>query len=104
MAVNGKRETQSSAQIKAGDMLEVSLERRDLVVRVLLPGSRRGPYEEARLLYEDLTPAVPAGRPTLFEQATRDRGAGRPTKRDRRETDRLRPGPDRLRPGDLEDD
>lgn len=92
VAVNGKRETQSSAQIKAGDMLEVSLERRDLVVRVLLPGSRRGPYEEARLLYEDLTPAVPAGRPTLFEQATRDRGAGRPTKRDRRETDRLRPG------------
>ncbi len=54
VAVNGKRETQSSAQIKAGDMLEVSLERRDLVVRVLLPGSRRGPYEEARLLYEDL--------------------------------------------------
>ncbi len=40
----------------------------------------------------DLTPAVPAGRPTLFEQATRDRGAGRPTKRERRETDRLRPG------------
>ncbi len=103
VAVNGKRETQPSAQIRAGDMLEVSLERRDLVVRVLLPGSRRGPYEEARLLYEDLTPAVPAGRPTLFEQATRDRGAGRPTKRERRDTDRLRPGPDRLRPGDPED-
>ncbi|RVO83279.1 RNA-binding S4 domain-containing protein [Sinorhizobium medicae] len=94
VVVNGKRETQSSAQIKAGDMLEVSLERRDLVLRVLLPGSRRGPYEEARLLYEDLTPAAPAGKPTLYEQATRDRGAGRPTKRERRETDRLRPGAD----------
>ncbi|MQW89560.1 RNA-binding S4 domain-containing protein [Sinorhizobium saheli] len=92
VAINGERATQSSSQVKPGDTLELSLERRDLVVRVLLPGSRRGPYEEARLLYEDLTPAPAAGRRTPFEQATRDRGAGRPTKRERRETDRLKPG------------
>ncbi|PDT51927.1 MULTISPECIES: RNA-binding S4 domain-containing protein [Sinorhizobium] len=91
VAVNGVRTTQPSAQIKAGDRLELSLERRDLVVRVLLPGNRRGPYEEARLLYEDLTPPAPAERRTAFDQATRDRGAGRPTKQERRETDRLRP-------------
>jgi ribosome-associated heat shock protein Hsp15 len=95
VAINGERATQSSAQVKAGDMLELSLERRDLAVRVLLPGSRRGPYEEARLLYEDVTPEAPAVRRTLFEQATRERGAGRPTKRERRETDRLKPGVDR---------
>ncbi|WOS62688.1 RNA-binding S4 domain-containing protein [Sinorhizobium fredii] len=92
VAVNGARATQSSAPVKAGDTLELSLERRDLVVRVLLPGARRGPYEEARLLYEDLTPEAPAERRTPFEQATRERGAGRPTKRERRETERLRPG------------
>ncbi|OAP38944.1 RNA-binding protein [Sinorhizobium glycinis] len=91
VAVNGARTTQSSAQVKAGDTLELSLERRDLVVRVLLPGTRRGPYEEARLLYEDLTPELPPGRRTPFEQATRERGAGRPTKRERRVTDRLKP-------------
>ncbi|HXV31026.1 MAG TPA: RNA-binding S4 domain-containing protein [Sinorhizobium sp.] len=91
VAVNGLRATQSSAQVKAGDMLDLSLERRDLVVRVLLPGTRRGPYEEARLLYEDLTPPASSERLTPFEQATRERGAGRPTKRERRETDRLKP-------------
>lgn len=90
VAVNGARVTQSSAQVKAGDTIELSLERRDLVVRVLLPGTRRGPYEEARLLYEDLTPPAPSERLTAFEQATRERGAGRPTKRERRDTDRLK--------------
>ncbi|QFI68061.1 RNA-binding S4 domain-containing protein [Sinorhizobium alkalisoli] len=94
VAVNGTREIQSSAQVRAGDMLELSLEQRDLVVRVLLPGTRRGPYEEARLLYEDLTPPVATRKRTPFEQATRERGAGRPTKRERRETDRLKPGSD----------
>lgn len=92
VAINGARATQSSAQIKAGDTLELSLERRDLVVRVLLPGTRRGPYDEARLLYEDLTPPTPAGKLTPFEQATRERGAGRPTKRERRHTERLKSG------------
>ncbi|PDT83428.1 RNA-binding S4 domain-containing protein [Sinorhizobium sp. BJ1] len=94
VAVNGARATQPSAHVKAGDTLELSLERRDLVLRVLLPGTRRGPYEEARLLYEDLTPPAPVERLTPFEQATRERGAGRPTKRQRRETDRLRPDVD----------
>lgn len=92
VAVNGTRVTQSSAQVKVGDTLELSLERRDLVLRVLLPGTRRGPYEEARLLYDDLTPPAPARKLTPFEQATRERGGGRPTKRERRETDRLKPG------------
>ncbi|MBP1885605.1 RNA-binding S4 domain-containing protein [Sinorhizobium mexicanum] len=92
VAVNGVRVTQSSAQVKTGDTLELSLERRDLVVRVLLAGVRRGPYEEARLLYEDLTPPTSSQRLTAFEQATRERGAGRPTKRERRDTDRLKSG------------
>lgn len=90
--VNDTRVTQPSHALKAGDVVTLSLDRNDIVVRVLLPGERRGPYEEARLLYEDMSPKPePGERLTPFEQATRERGAGRPTKKERREVDRLRP-------------
>lgn len=95
ISVNDTRIKQPAHAVKAGDRIVVSLDRRDLIVRVLLPGNRRGPYEEARLLYEDLTPApVSREERTAFEQATRERGSGRPTKKERREVDRLQSGPD----------
>ncbi len=46
-----------------------------LVVRA--PGVRRGPFDEARLLYEDLTPERPPKDRSAFEIATRDAGSGR---------------------------
>ncbi|ANK74214.1 MULTISPECIES: RNA-binding S4 domain-containing protein [Ensifer] len=91
VAVNDERVTQSSFQLKTGDMLELALDRRSLIVRVVGPGERRGPYEEARLLYDDLTPEQPKEKLSAYELATRERGAGRPTKKERRETDRLKP-------------
>ena len=98
--VNDKPVRQPSFAVKPGDIIVLSLDRSDLVVRVLLPGERRGPYEEARRLYDDLTPpAPPKEERNLFAQATRERGAGRPTKRERRETDRLRPSGDWPGPG-----
>ncbi|MFQ5626100.1 MAG: hypothetical protein ACE5FM_05540, partial [Methyloligellaceae bacterium] len=53
-------------------------------------GQRRGPAAEARELYEDMSPAreergssaAPPPAPAL-----REKGAGRPTKRDRRRID-----------------
>jgi ribosome-associated heat shock protein Hsp15 len=88
--INGERIVQPSFGIKAGDRVELSLERRDVVLVVRLPGERRGPFEEARLLYEDLTPLPDeAKRLTALEQALRAPGAGRPTKRERRAIDRL---------------
>ena len=87
VAVNEQRVTQSSFQVKAGDVLELALDRRALIVRVLAPGERRGP----RILYDDLTPEQPKERLSAYDLATRDRGAGRPTKKERRETDRLKP-------------
>lgn len=60
------------------------------VVRVVDLGSRRGPAVEAQTLYDDLDPPQPrtkTDRP--MRPARRDPGAGRPTKRERRETDRL---------------
>ncbi|CZT33458.1 RNA-binding S4 domain-containing protein [Rhizobium sp. 9140] len=91
--VNDRRVTQPSHAVKAGDVVMLSLDRRDVSVRMRGAGSRRGPFEEARLLYDDLTPVpVPGERLTPFEQATREPGSGRPTKRERRETDRLQEG------------
>ncbi|MDQ0456680.1 RNA-binding S4 domain-containing protein [Rhizobium paknamense] len=88
--INGKVVKQPSAVVRLGDRLEIALPRRDLILKVLGPGSRRGPYEEARLLYEDLTPPETERPPlTALEQAQRLPGSGRPTKRERRQLDRL---------------
>ncbi|MDX3927528.1 MAG: RNA-binding S4 domain-containing protein [Shinella sp.] len=96
VAVNDVTVRQPAFSVKPGDVIALSLDRHDLVVKVLLPGTRRGPYEEARLLYEDLTPPLPPKTErNLFEQATRERGAGRPTKRERREIDHLHGAGDR---------
>lgn len=89
---NGQKLGQASDMVKSGDVLTITLDRRILVYKVLLPGERRGPAEEARRLYEDLSPvptpkdeAPPDARPAL-----REMGSGRPTKKERRATDRLR--------------
>ncbi|WP_269931443.1 RNA-binding S4 domain-containing protein [Aminobacter sp. HY435] len=89
---NGQKLGQASDLVKSGDVLTITLDRRILVYKVLLPGDRRGPAEEARRLYEDISPAStpkdqapPDARPPL-----RDMGSGRPTKKERRATDRLR--------------
>ena len=97
VSVNGVNIRQPSYAVRPGDVVVISLDRHDMVVKVLQPGEHRGPYEEARLLYSDMTPPPPPREErNLFAQATRERGAGRPTKRERRETDRLQafPGED----------
>jgi ribosome-associated heat shock protein Hsp15 len=64
--VNREKIDQASYPLKAGDVLTITLPRRVLVYRVLAPGVRRGPAEEARTLYEDLSPGtVPAGQAVL---------------------------------------
>lgn len=53
--INREKIDQPSQLVRPGDVLTITLDRRVLVYRVLAPGLRRGPAEEARLLYEDLT-------------------------------------------------
>ena len=92
--VNGQKVLQPSHNVKPGDRVELVLERRDIVLVVRGPGKRRGPFEEARLLYDDLTPPrEEQPRLSAFEQAQRTRGSGRPTKRERRAIDRLQTDP-----------
>ncbi len=66
------------------------------VVRILALGTRRGPAPEAALLYEDLAPPVAPkandDRPRRLVFEDREKGDGRPTKRLRRQTDRLKGG------------
>jgi ribosome-associated heat shock protein Hsp15 len=61
-------------------------------VTVVALSERRGPASEARLLYEDHSPPPPPReeRPFFAPLPSRIPGFGRPTKRERRETERLR--------------
>lgn len=54
--INGEKTERPSETVKPGDVLTITLERRIFVCRVLAPGIRRGPAEEAQTLYEDLSP------------------------------------------------
>lgn len=59
--VNREKIAQASHPVKPGDVLTIALDRRILVYRIISPGTRRGPAEEARRLYEDLTSSDPPG-------------------------------------------
>lgn len=88
--VNGVTIRQPSHTVKAGDRLDIAFERMDRVLVVKSGGARRGPYEEAKLLYDDLTPPRdPSDRFSPLEQAMREPGSGRPTKKERRALDRF---------------
>ncbi|TIP81550.1 MAG: RNA-binding S4 domain-containing protein [Mesorhizobium sp.] len=89
--INRDKAAQASDLVRAGDVLTITLERRIFVWKVLGTGSRRGPAEEARMLYEDISPPpAPKGEAVADAiPALRDAGSGRPTKKQRRETDRL---------------
>ena len=60
--LNGQRVTKPAQPVGPGDTLTFVQGRQVRVVRVLAPGTRRGPAEEARGLYDDLdAPKGPAG-------------------------------------------
>ena len=93
LRVNRQNIAKPHYQVKPGDVLTFAKGPIIRVIEVLAIGSRRGPATEARTLYNDLSPPElrkkdkpePDPRP-----ARRDPGSGRPTKRERRATDRLR--------------
>ncbi len=90
--INRDKASQASDLVKPGDVLTITLDRRILVYKVISGGVRRGPAEEARKLFEDMSPppAAKEDAPATFMPPLREAGSGRPTKRERRETDRLR--------------
>jgi ribosome-associated heat shock protein Hsp15 len=92
--INGDKTVQAAHPIKPGDALTIALDRRILVLRVRAPGMRRGPFEEARTLYDDLSPppAPPGVAPADATVPLRQAGSGRPTKKERRDMEKFRDG------------
>ena len=79
-----------SRMVRAGDLLTITQPRGKRIVRVIELAEHRGSGVEAALLYDDLTPPPPPREIRPGPPALRAPGAGRPTKRDRREIDRLK--------------
>jgi ribosome-associated heat shock protein Hsp15 len=93
--INRRIASKASANVRIGDVLTFPQGRDIRVIRIADLGARRGPAIEAQVLYEDLTPAETQGEKQdqkAKTAAAREPGSGRPTKRERRQTDRLRGG------------
>ncbi|MEO8420301.1 MAG: RNA-binding S4 domain-containing protein [Hyphomicrobium sp.] len=100
--INRVRVDKPAQTVRAGDVLTLNLNRRIHLVRVLGLAERRGPSAAARALYEELTaegdvikPQPPSAAPIAGWQpgevrpVRRPVGSGRPTKKERRDLDRL---------------
>lgn len=87
--INGKSAKPSSA-VKVGDQVEALVNQRQRVVEISRVIIKRVGASIAVDCYVDHSPPPPErqGPEPLF--AVRDRGTGRPTKRDRRKIDELR--------------
>ncbi|MGO2747371.1 RNA-binding S4 domain-containing protein [Microbacterium sp.] len=82
--VNGDK-AKAAQTVKPGDELRVRISGFDRILIVRQTLTKRVGAPVAALAYEDRTPP----REPVAALGVRDRGAGRPTKRERREIDRL---------------
>ncbi len=93
--INGTISSKASATVKVGDVL--TFPKADMIktIEVLAVGERRGPASEAQLLYKDLSvdtqkqSADGKVNATEYGVPVREKGAGRPTKSERRAIDKL---------------
>ncbi|MFD7732329.1 RNA-binding S4 domain-containing protein [Kitasatospora phosalacinea] len=89
--VNGA--TAKPAQhVKPGDDVRVRIEGRERIVRVVRPIAKRVGAPVAEACYTDHSPPPPPRTERPATVAQRDRGAGRPTKRERRDLEKLKDG------------
>lgn len=92
--VNAERISKPNRSVKAGDVLTFVKADRVRVIEITTISTRRGSATEAQTLYNDLSPEPAKTSDTdpnvPAPVASRERGSGRPTKRERRNTDRLR--------------
>lgn len=91
--VNRVKAEKASHLVKLGDVITSGVHRQVRVLKVQAIGKRRGPPAEAQSLFEDLTPPEPPRDQARAEGIMRATGSGRPTKRERRLTDKLRGRP-----------
>ena len=93
--VNAVKVTKPSYNVKPGDVITSAANKDVRILQVKALGVRRGPATEAQLLYEDKTPqpmvrdSSEAASLLVQGSGRREAGSGRPTKRDRRQLERL---------------
>jgi ribosome-associated heat shock protein Hsp15 len=56
--INREKIRTASKKVSAGDVLTLNLSHGIRVLKVVACGTRRGPFEEAKALYEDISPVV----------------------------------------------
>ncbi|MFJ1751726.1 RNA-binding S4 domain-containing protein [Kitasatospora sp. NPDC088134] len=78
--------------VKPGDDVRVRIEGRERIVKVVRPIAKRVGAPVAETCYEDHSPPPPPREERPAGVAVRERGAGRPTKRDRRDLEKLKDG------------
>ena len=89
LRINGERRQKTSTAVAPDDTLTFPQGRAVRVIKVVALGTRRGPASEAQELYEDMSP--PAESEPSPTQEPRSEGH-KPSKRERRQMDRLRRG------------
>ena len=88
--VDATRTTRPDYRLSQGMVLTMTVHTQLRILKVVELGTRRGPAVEAQALYLDLTPQLPPREkpaPLKAPPALRLQGTGRPTKKQRRETD-----------------
>ncbi len=94
--INGEN-AKPSREIKAGEIIEVQLTGIKKTLEVIQPAKNRVAAKLVNELVKDLTPPEEYERLEFMRQMKteqRDRGTGRPTKKDRRDISRIKSGDD----------
>jgi ribosome-associated heat shock protein Hsp15 len=90
VSINGAT-ARPASPVRVGDHVEARINERERIVDITQLITKRVDAAAAAECFDDRTPPPPQ-RDDIFHSpvGVRDRGAGRPTKRDRRQIDRVR--------------
>ena len=94
LRLNGDIITKPHRAASVGSILTFPKAKNIRVIKIVKLGQRRGPASEAISLYEDLSPKINETKKEeqlkVVNFEIREIGTGRPTKKQRRETERLK--------------
>ena len=90
LRISGQVTQKPHKMISIGDVLTITINDNIKILKVLDIPNRRGPYSESLNFYEDITPIenIPKKESIKLDMKFVER-VGRPTKRERRQTDKL---------------
>ena len=90
LRISGQVTQKPHKMISIGDVLTITINDNIKVLKVLDIPNRRGPYSEALNFYEEITPIERISKKKSLKPDIKFvERVGRPTKRERRQTDRL---------------